>query len=52
MVSAAVAQGDRRVSKSWEMVKTERSSALRHWENRGKKQFTVTMELLLLKQKC
>lgn len=34
------------------MVKTEISSALRHWKNHLKKQFTVTMKLLLLKQKC
>lgn len=39
-------------TKSWQVVKTEISSALRHCKNHLRKQVILTMKLLLLKQKC
>lgn len=36
----------------WQMVMREISSAPRHWKNHLKKQFSITMKLLLLEWKC
>lgn len=51
-VRAEVAQAEWQSWQSWQMVVREINSAPRHWKNHLKKQFTVTMKLLLLEWKC